>query len=111
MICPVCEQLETPSTLYVSRFSRTTDMCIETFYDPSGEFHYHDPNRSSRHWHCSNKHEGWISDSKRCSAPGCTFGEDGSISVSVPKEFCRIAPPAAPATAETGTPDEGEAKL
>ena len=66
MFCPECLKQGLTSTLYTQNGGITTDMCVNTFYDENGKYHYHNPNVTSSEWHCSNGHHGVNSHYHKC---------------------------------------------
>jgi len=79
MICPFCEKEGKKSTLY-SGGCRTTLMGGNfSYYDEEGAYHYHNPNRITSAYECSNKHLFETKSTKHCPNPNCDFGKEEPI--------------------------------
>ena len=73
LTCPECQQAGQTSKLFPQGSSATLLYC-PPFYDESGQYHHHDSNRTTTHFHCSNGHEfSRAEPSIGCCAPGCTW--------------------------------------
>lgn len=44
------------------------------YWDEEGVSHYHDPNISTWHYSCSNRHRWWVKEKPAC--PSCDYGKD-----------------------------------
>ncbi len=55
MICEKCKD-RGPESQARQGMSYTTAMCSDTYYDEKGKRHYHDPNKSTTEYRCSNGH-------------------------------------------------------
>ena len=73
--CPICHRQGTPSRAYI-KSTETTLMCKEAYFDETGVWHSHDPNRTMRSLRCGNGHE-WQEISYRdpCPEQRCEWNE------------------------------------
>jgi len=55
--CPTCQKESKKSRVYFDG-QRTTLMAGYPYWDEEGNYHQNNPNRTTRHFHCSNYH-GW----------------------------------------------------
>jgi hypothetical protein len=78
MKCPICETEGRLSKLRIYHCP-VTDACTHEFYDPNGDYHWHNPNSRARVLTCSNGHKTIHVSSTKCDVEGCTFGEAESI--------------------------------
>jgi hypothetical protein len=70
MKCPVCEEMDLKSKVFPG--TQTTTLAMgESYYDEDGEWHDHDPNRTTRSFWCSQNH-GWSTSSYR-KCPSCDY--------------------------------------
>lgn len=67
MKCEKCQLEGKKSTIQIG-MSMTTCMGTNTYYDESGNFHYHDPNSTSTDYRCSNGHEWQESSRSKCTS-------------------------------------------
>jgi len=73
MICKECKKEGLKSTIYIASGGITTLMGDSRYYDEEGNYHHHDPNKTSaRHW-CSNGHEWYVTSQTKC--PSCDYGK------------------------------------
>jgi hypothetical protein len=56
IICKECVKQGLKSRVYVG-ISTQTAMMGSSYYDESGNFHYHNPNTTTTNYKCSNGHE------------------------------------------------------
>lgn len=56
MICPTCKDSDQKSTVR-HLWSYTTLLWSNPWYDDEGNYHSHDPNRTTSGFRCSNGHE------------------------------------------------------
>jgi NAD-dependent SIR2 family protein deacetylase len=68
MRCPQCMAMGQKSTVRIGA-GVVTEMAVRTFYDEEGRYHYHNPNKHSRHLKCSNGHEWTERERNKC--PTC----------------------------------------
>lgn len=54
---------------------------VSTGYDDSGEYHRHDPNRSTSTYECENGHRVQRSTQSSCPAPSCDYGGEEELTV------------------------------
>ena len=75
MKCPFCIKENKKSFLQnLSGF--TTLMCDDSFYDEDGKYHYHDPNKRSNKYSCSNGHQFVLGEYKEC---WCGFNKERNL--------------------------------
>ena len=55
MKCPECQRQGLTSRVYPG-MSCTTLMCDMSYYDENGDFHAHNPNKTTTDYRCSNGH-------------------------------------------------------
>ena len=53
--CPTCQKESKKSRVYFDG-QRTTLMAGYPYWDEEGNYHQNNPNRTTRHFHCSNNH-------------------------------------------------------
>jgi hypothetical protein len=71
--CHRCNQLGLASTVTVGTIV-TTAMGASGFYDEAGAYHYHDPNRQTSEFSCSQGHR-WT-EQRQAPCLSCDFGRD-----------------------------------
>ena len=74
--CSACVFLGVKGRTYPATTGTMTLMAHQPYYDESGVYHNHNPNRFSSSWSCSNGHCGGRSILIPCSAAGCDYGMD-----------------------------------
>lgn len=85
MKCPVCLQMGEKSKVF-SRWSSSTCMGSQKYWDEDGNLHIHDPNRTTAQYSCSNGHI-WNVDSWH-GCPSCQMNHKESlITVIKPEGF------------------------
>jgi len=77
MKCSECVSEGKKSSIHPSPTSFRTAMGgLEQYYDEDGEWHYHDPNYTTRQYGCTNGHK-WETKLKGpCPAPSCGWPND-----------------------------------
>lgn len=76
MKCAECEKAGLKSIVNVPNGSFSTCMMEHRFYDEDGRYHFHDPNRRTSEWSCSNGHR-WVDVRwSRCPAQGCDWNAE-----------------------------------
>lgn len=78
MQCPQCIEEGKRSTIVLGGGSRTL-LGWTPYYDEDGNYHSHDPNRTSSSGQCSNGHRLHIRSGARC--PSCEYGSKVEITV------------------------------
>lgn len=85
MKCPLCVQQGKRSVLRLPGGGMSTLMCSHSYYDEDGNYHHHDPNICSQTGRCSNGHIVRMRYGNRCAAPGCTYGNDATVTAKEPQ--------------------------
>ena len=77
-VCKVCSEQGLTSRLNIG-CGTSTCMGNDEYYDEAGVYHYHDYNRHSMVYRCSNGHSYSVIAGTKCKAPGCDFGRDEEV--------------------------------
>ena len=70
MRCQRCLDEGQVSKVYLSQWCTSTLVCGQTFYDEYEVLHHHDPNSTTRGFHCSRGHSGEVKTWSGCEACG-----------------------------------------
>lgn len=76
--CPVCEKEGLRSYVYPGAMMSTL-MGFTPYYDEAGNYHVHNPNRTTKTYTCSNDHK-W-SETEKGQCPSCDYGKDSGKTI------------------------------
>lgn len=73
MKCPVCQEKKLTSYVYPGAMVSTL-LGFTPFYDEKGDYHIHNPNRTTVTYTCSNGHKWKVQQKSEC--PSCSYGDE-----------------------------------
>lgn len=80
MICPKCQEQGLKSCVTINRSMRDFGS-IHQFYDEDGQLHFHDPNKHTDTFWCSNGHSGTVTSNFPCLAKNCDFTSPEEVTI------------------------------